>query len=52
MNISGIMDEDMFMKRTLSRPFLVAVKILRKNAEERARYVHVAVNVKRFYLAL
>ena len=33
----NLADEDYFMNRTISRPMLVAVKILRSGAEDRAR---------------
>ncbi|XP_052219449.1 discoidin domain-containing receptor 2-like isoform X4 [Dreissena polymorpha] len=36
-NMSHFVEEDFIMNRTLSRPCLVAVKILRTNAEDRAR---------------
>ncbi|XP_052224230.1 discoidin domain-containing receptor 2-like [Dreissena polymorpha] len=36
-NMSHFVEEDYMMNRTLSRPCLVAVKILRTNAEDRAR---------------
>ena len=36
-NMSNFVEEDYFMNRTIARPVLVAVKILRKNAEDRAR---------------
>ncbi|KAH3742256.1 hypothetical protein DPMN_048993 [Dreissena polymorpha] len=37
--MSHFVEEDFIMNRTLSRPCLVAVKILRNNAEDRARLV-------------
>lgn len=37
LNVNNVIEDDIFMNRTMTRPFLVAVKILRKNAEERAR---------------
>ncbi|XP_060568276.1 discoidin domain-containing receptor 2-like [Ruditapes philippinarum] len=36
-NISNINEDEIFLNRTMTRPCLVAVKILRKNAEDRAR---------------
>ncbi|KAH3742223.1 hypothetical protein DPMN_048960 [Dreissena polymorpha] len=37
--MSHVVEEDFIMNRTLSRPCLVTVKILRTNAEDRARLV-------------
>ncbi|KAH3794422.1 hypothetical protein DPMN_147955 [Dreissena polymorpha] len=37
--MSHFVEEDFIMNRTLSRPCLVAVKILRTDAEDRARLV-------------
>ncbi|XP_053381062.1 discoidin domain-containing receptor 2-like isoform X2 [Mercenaria mercenaria] len=36
-NITNIIEDEIFLNRTMTRPCLVAVKILRKNAEDRAR---------------
>jgi len=37
-SMQHFVEEDYFMNRTMTRPCLVAVKILRVNAEDRARY--------------
>ena len=36
-NISRYVDDEYFLNRTMSRPILVAVKILRTHADDRAR---------------
>lgn len=44
-DIADYLQDDYIMNRNVNRPVLVAVKMLRKEADDRARY---EINIKRY----